>query len=105
MPVESQGYVASGNDAVRVHGVRMSGEHPGDWVCERQLNSRQFYMSSSSWVTREPRLYIVVTRGGDARSQAEYRRPGWGSLRGRLSVSADWDSGEVNEEIAHEFGF
>lgn len=31
-------------------------------------------------------------------------RRGRGSLRGRLVVAADWDSDEVNEAIARDFG-
>lgn len=30
-------------------------------------------------------------------------RPGRGSLRGRLVLSADWDGPEVNEQIAADF--
>ena len=104
MPVESQDYVTDEHAARHAHGVRRSGGHPSDWVCERQLNSRQFRRSSNSWAIQEPVLYIVVARDDSVPSQADYRRPGWGSLRGRLAVSADWDSDEVNEEIAREFG-
>ncbi|GIE93671.1 hypothetical protein [Paractinoplanes rishiriensis] len=32
------------------------------------------------------------------------QRPGRGSLRGRLVLSDDWDSDEVNEGIARDFG-
>jgi hypothetical protein len=29
---------------------------------------------------------------------------GWGSLRGQASVSDDWDSDDVNEQVARDFG-
>ncbi|MQA24448.1 MAG: prevent-host-death protein [Micromonosporaceae bacterium] len=32
------------------------------------------------------------------------RRTGRGSLRGRLVLADDWDSNEVNEDIARDFG-
>ncbi len=32
------------------------------------------------------------------------QRRGRGSLRGKLVLAPDWDSGEVNESIAAEFG-
>lgn len=32
------------------------------------------------------------------------RRTGRGSLAGRISYAPDWDSAEVNEEIAADFG-
>jgi prevent-host-death family protein len=39
---------------------------------------------------------IPLTRGTD--------RAGRGSLRGKLVLAEDWDSDEVNEAIAHDFG-
>jgi prevent-host-death family protein len=52
---------------------------------------------------------IVISRGGTpvaklvplARHAA---RKGRGSLRGRLVTAPDWDSVEVNDAIAHDFG-
>lgn len=53
---------------------------------------------------------IVISRNGHPVVKVVPLRPdvvvrrGRGSLRGRLVVSRDWDSAEVNEAIARDFG-
>ena len=44
----------------------------------------------------------VVVLG--VRSPEPARRTGYGSLAGQLVMSDDWDSDEVNEAIARDFG-
>jgi prevent-host-death family protein len=51
---------------------------------------------------------IVISRAGTPVAKVvplrPTRRSGRGSLRGRLELPPDWDSDEVNEAIAHDFG-
>jgi prevent-host-death family protein len=52
---------------------------------------------------------IVISRAGTPVAKLvpiapRARRRGRGSLAGRLSLSPDWDSPEVNEAVAREFG-
>ncbi|TML25682.1 MAG: type II toxin-antitoxin system Phd/YefM family antitoxin [Actinobacteria bacterium] len=52
---------------------------------------------------------IVISRAGQPVAKViplerKVRRSGRGSLRGRLVIADDWDSAEVNEEIADDFG-
>jgi prevent-host-death family protein len=52
---------------------------------------------------------IIISRAGNPVAKVvplarTIDRPGRGSLRGRLVASDDWDSDEVNEAIAHDFG-
>jgi prevent-host-death family protein len=52
---------------------------------------------------------IVISRAGKPIAKVvplnrKINRDGRGSLRGRLVVAEDWDSSEVNEEIARDFG-
>ena len=52
---------------------------------------------------------IVISRAGHPVAKViplsrKVQRTGRGSLRGRLVTSADWDSPEVNDAIADEFG-
>jgi len=52
---------------------------------------------------------IVISRAGQPVAKViplerKVRRSGRGSLRGRLVIAEDWDSAEVNEEIADDFG-
>jgi prevent-host-death family protein len=52
---------------------------------------------------------IVISRAGTPVAKViplprEVRRAGRGSLRGRLVLAEDWDSGEVNADVAREFG-
>ncbi|SCF46766.1 type II toxin-antitoxin system Phd/YefM family antitoxin [Micromonospora mirobrigensis] len=51
---------------------------------------------------------ILISRAGTPVAKViplrSRRRTGRGSLRGRLVLPADWDSDEVNEEIARDFG-
>ena len=52
---------------------------------------------------------VVISRAGKAVAKVVplagvRRRTGRGSLAGQIRLSADWDSAEVNEQIADEFG-
>ncbi|MFD7160254.1 type II toxin-antitoxin system Phd/YefM family antitoxin [Kribbella sp. NPDC059898] len=52
---------------------------------------------------------VVISRAGKPVAKVVplatvLRRTGRGSLAGRISVSPDWDSAEVNERIADDFG-
>jgi hypothetical protein len=74
--------------------ARIGGYHPDEWVWERGLDSRNF---ESNQVT--PALVTESQQGA-----ATFFRSGQGSLRGKLILTDDWDSDEVNDEIAREFG-
>lgn len=52
---------------------------------------------------------IIISRAGTPVAKVvpltrQVDRTGRGSLRGRLVVAADWDSDEVNDAIARDFG-
>lgn len=52
---------------------------------------------------------IIISRAGEPVAKVvplagHVRRHGRGSLRGRLVLAADWDSADVNESIAADFG-
>lgn len=52
---------------------------------------------------------IIISRAGHPVAKVvplvrTVNRTGRGSLRGRLVAAADWDSPEVNEAIARDFG-
>jgi prevent-host-death family protein len=54
---------------------------------------------------------IIISRAGRPVAKviplsdgAVVQRGGRGSLRGRLALAPDWDSGAVNESIACDFG-
>lgn len=52
---------------------------------------------------------IIISRAGTPVAKViplprQPRRTGRGSLRGELVLDADWDSPEVNEAIARDFG-
>ncbi len=52
---------------------------------------------------------IIISRAGHPVAKVipltrRVDRPGRGSLRGRLVLAPDWDSPEVNEAIARDFG-
>jgi prevent-host-death family protein len=52
---------------------------------------------------------IIICRAGRPVAKVtplpgKIRRTGRGSLRGRLVLAPDWDSAEVNESIAADFG-
>jgi prevent-host-death family protein len=52
---------------------------------------------------------VVISRAGTPVAKVvpltgTVRRRGRGMLRGRLQLSADWESAEVNTSIADEFG-
>jgi prevent-host-death family protein len=52
---------------------------------------------------------IIISRAGSPVAKVvpltrRVDRAGRGSLRGKLAVAADWDSDEVNEAIARDFG-
>jgi prevent-host-death family protein len=52
---------------------------------------------------------IIITRAGHPVAKvvpltSSASRRGRGSLRGKLVLAADWDSDEVNEAIARDFG-
>jgi prevent-host-death family protein len=52
---------------------------------------------------------IIISRAGTPVAKVipltrTVDRSGRGSLRGKLVVTEDWDSPEVNESIAHDFG-
>jgi prevent-host-death family protein len=52
---------------------------------------------------------IIISRAGRPVAKViplagKVQRSGRGSLRGKLVLAPDWDSGEVNESIAAEFG-
>jgi prevent-host-death family protein len=52
---------------------------------------------------------IIISRTGTPIAKVvpltpRINRSGRGSLRGKLTVTADWDSDEVNEAIARDFG-
>lgn len=51
---------------------------------------------------------IVISRAGTPVAKVvplsrRVNRTGCGSLRGRVELSADWDSPETNADIAHDF--
>jgi prevent-host-death family protein len=52
---------------------------------------------------------IIISRAGHPVAKVvpltrKTKRTGRGSLRGRLVAAPDWDSAEVNEAIARDFG-
>jgi prevent-host-death family protein len=52
---------------------------------------------------------IIISRGGTPVAKLvpltrQVSRRGRGSLRGKLVIAADWDSPEVNDAIARDFG-
>jgi prevent-host-death family protein len=52
---------------------------------------------------------IIISRAGNPVAKLvpltqKVHRTGRGSLRGRLAMAEDWDSPEVNEAIARDFG-
>jgi prevent-host-death family protein len=52
---------------------------------------------------------VIISRAGNPVAKVvplthRVDRRGRGSLRGRLMIAEDWDSREVNEEIARDFG-
>ncbi|HEX5597944.1 MAG TPA: type II toxin-antitoxin system prevent-host-death family antitoxin [Micromonosporaceae bacterium] len=52
---------------------------------------------------------IIISRAGTPVAKVipltrKVRRTGRGSLRGKLVLSEDWDSPQVNEAIARDFG-
>jgi prevent-host-death family protein len=52
---------------------------------------------------------IIISRAGNPVAKVvpltrKIDRAGRGSLRGKLVAAEDWDSDEVNEAIAHDFG-
>ena len=52
---------------------------------------------------------IIISRAGTPIAKVvpltrSINRTGRGSLRGKLNVATDWDSDEVNEAIARDFG-
>ena len=52
---------------------------------------------------------VIISRAGHPVAKVvplptARRRTGGGSLAGQISWSDDWDSPEINEEIADEFG-
>jgi prevent-host-death family protein len=52
---------------------------------------------------------IIISRAGTPVAKVvplsrQVARKGRGSLRGRLVVAPDWDSDEVNDAIAQDFG-
>jgi len=52
---------------------------------------------------------IVISRDGHpvakvVRLDSSVRRAKRGSLRGKITLTEDWDSVETNESIAHDFG-
>jgi prevent-host-death family protein len=52
---------------------------------------------------------IIISRAGTPVAKVipltrRVDRRGRGSLRGRLVITEDWDSPEVNDAIAHDFG-
>lgn len=52
---------------------------------------------------------VIISRAGDPVAKLvplrrSTHRTGRGSLRGRLVVTDDWDSPEVNDAIARDFG-
>jgi prevent-host-death family protein len=52
---------------------------------------------------------IIISRAGTPIAKVvpltrSVNRTGRGSLRGKLNVATDWDSDEVNEAIARDFG-
>jgi prevent-host-death family protein len=52
---------------------------------------------------------IIISRAGHTVAKViplsrTVNRRGRGSLRGKLTIADDWDSGEVSEATAHDFG-
>lgn len=52
---------------------------------------------------------IIISRAGEPVAKVvplprRFHRPGYGSLKGKLKLADDWDSPEVNEAIARDFG-
>ena len=52
---------------------------------------------------------IIISRAGTPVAKVvplsrRAKRTGYGSLRGQLTMSDDWDSDEVNDAIARDFG-
>jgi hypothetical protein len=75
--------------------------HPNEWVSERGLHSRDFELVQTA---DDPILELIDKLVAEPPSEVTKLRTGRGSLRGELVIAEDWDSSEVNEEIAHEFG-
>jgi prevent-host-death family protein len=81
---------------------------PGDAVA--QFNIHDAKTNLSRIIERvEHGEEIVISRAGHPVAKVVplnrmVERPGRGSLRGKLVLSPDWDSAEVNEAISGDFG-
>jgi prevent-host-death family protein len=81
---------------------------PGD--TSTQFNIHEAKTNLSRIIERvEHGEEITISRAGQPVAKVipltrEVNRKGRGSLRGKLVVAEDWDSDEVNEAIARDFG-
>ena len=79
-------------------------------VASEQFNIHEAKTNLSRIIERvESGEEIIISRAGHPVAKVvplrrRIARPGRGSLRGRLVFAADWDSDEVNESIAEDFG-
>jgi hypothetical protein len=81
---------------------RIARHHSSEWVSERGLRSRDFESIPAAQSAEE----VVAADKSVKQSswEAPILRTGRGSLRGKLVITADWDSDEVNDAIARDFG-
>lgn len=83
----------------------MSGVEP-----QHQFNIHEAKTQLSRIIERVERgEEVVISRAGTPVAKvvplpARARRQGRGALRGRLFMADDWDSTQINDEIADEFG-
>jgi prevent-host-death family protein len=81
---------------------------PGD--AAEQFNIHDAKTNLSKIIDRvEHGEEIIISRAGRPVAKViplpgSVRRTGRGSLRGKLVLAPDWDSAEVNESIAADFG-
>jgi prevent-host-death family protein len=80
---------------------------PGEGAA--QFNIHDAKANLSRIIERVERGEEIISRAGTPAAKVvpltrRIDRVGRGSLRGRLVAAADWDSDEVNEAIARDFG-
>lgn len=102
-------YIDIGNllKAFRRLAHRVQTYQASDWICEHELNSRQFEQSNISRIYAggtSNAAFVQPERETSTSNIHPFTRHGRGSLRGRVAASPEWDSPEVNDQIAREFG-
>ena len=76
----------------------------------RQFNIHEAKTQLSRIIERVERgEEVIISRAGHPVAKVvplprRIRRTGWASLKGKIVLHDDWDSDEVNEQIARDFG-